>query len=144
MLRNPGLQPGDENEVPSFSWAYFFFQPLSSYDKNNISFAARHDDAVMSPAQLRPQRGRNFGVGFIKLAHPFQIAPFKTFDAGFFSLNEVGELLDSFFAPVRGLQSIVDVLANAPIQLDQLLVTGDDDVVLGVFNEVKNLDELRL
>jgi hypothetical protein len=45
MLRTPGLQPGDENEVPSFSWAYFLSQPLRTYDKSNIieSMEVKHD-----------------------------------------------------------------------------------------------------
>jgi hypothetical protein len=72
------------------------------------------------------------------LAHPFQIALLKAFDAGFFGLNEVGELLDSFLPPFSGLQSIVDVLANALIQLDQLLVAGGDDIVLGVLDQAKD------
>jgi hypothetical protein len=78
------------------------------------------------------------------LAHSFQVAPFKAFDAGFLGLDEGGELLDRLLAPFGGFYAIADVLPDGPIELDQFLVGGGDDATLRSFNQRQDCGELGL
>jgi hypothetical protein len=109
-----------------------------------LGFAAGHDDAVVGPAQLRPQCGRNFGIGLVELTHSLQVALFKAFDAGFLGLDEGGELCDRLLAPFGGLKAIADVLADRPVKLNQLLIGGGDDTVLRSLDQRQNFGELGL
>ncbi len=117
-----------------------------------LSFATGHDDAVMCPVQLRPQCGRNFRIGFVKLAHSLQVAPFKAFDAGFLGLDEGGKLLDRLLAPFGGFEPIADVLTdglrptggNRPVELDQFLVGGGNDAALRGLDQRQDFGELGL
>jgi hypothetical protein len=80
----------------------------------------------------------------VKLAHPFQVALFKAFDAGFLGLDEGGKLLDRLLAPFGGFEPIADVLPDRPVELDQFLVGGGDDATLRGFDQRQDFGELGL
>lgn len=67
----------------------------------------------------------------MKLAHSFQVAPFKAFDAGLLGLNEGGELFDRFLAPFSSFETLADVLTDMLVEFDQFLVGGGEDFLLG-------------
>jgi hypothetical protein len=88
----------------------------------------------------------------VKLAHPFQVALFKAFDAGFLGLDEGGKLLDRLLAPFGGFEPIADVLPDGlrptgghrPVKLNQFLVGCSDDTILRGFNQRQDCGELGL
>jgi hypothetical protein len=59
-------------------------------------------------------------------------------------LDECGKLFDGFLSPFGGSQSLADIFANAPIQLDEFLVAGRNDAILSSFDKGKDFGELGL
>jgi hypothetical protein len=49
-----------------------------------------------------------------------------------------------FFSPVGGFQSFADVFSDTPIQFDEFLVAGSNDVILSGLDEYKDFGELGL
>ncbi len=78
------------------------------------------------------------------MAHPFEIALFKAFNAGFLGLDEGGELLDRLLSPFGGFEPIVDVLSDRPIKLNQFLVGVSHDAILNRFDQRQDFGELGL
>jgi hypothetical protein len=95
---------------------------------------------------LCPQCGHNFrvGVDFVELAHPVEVSPFKPFDTWFLDLDEIGKLFNGLLAPFVAGEAIADVLTNRPVELDQFLVGGGDDAVLGGLDQGQDFGELGL
>ncbi len=82
----------------------------------------------MGPGQLSQQCCDFFvsPVGLIELPHPEEVGAGISSQAGMRSGDVDRQLLDHAFAPGRRFNLAADVLADAPVKLDQRRVDGGD------------------
>ena len=76
----------------------------------------------MGPRQLSQQRcdfSRSFLEGRIKLPHAEEARPREALKVSMVVSQIIGELFNYGFAPFGGVNLVLDVFTNAPIETDQ-------------------------
>jgi hypothetical protein len=62
------------------------------------------------------------------LAHSIELTLLKTLDSWLLILNKLSKLIDRFLTPFASFETIANVLTNVPVERDQFLVSGSNDL----------------